>query len=105
MKTTDHIPPLRWQPIESAPRDGTPILLLSKGDEIEVDGEKIKRGPAVALGKWWPEGDSWVDEFGQLGGDCYRLEVTGVWESGGGWFQPNEVTHWMPLPEPPNEND
>lgn len=23
--------------------------------------------------------------------------------SNGGWFEPEEITHWMPLPEPPKE--
>ena len=87
-----------WQTMETAPKDGRLVLLRSTGDSFELDGETIVRPPKIALGKWWPEGDSWVDEHGQLGGDCYELAVTGVWESGGGWFQPNEVTHWSPLP-------
>lgn len=91
-----------WQLIDTAPKDGSLIMLLSRAHTIVFDdGEKIYHPPRVNLGKWWPEGDSWVDENGQLGGGCYTLEVTGVWESGGGWFQPNEVTHWHPLPEVP----
>lgn len=93
-----------WQPIETAPKDGRAVLLLSKGYTDEHDGEKIVHKPRCNIGKWNPEGDSWVDEHGQLSDDCYHhLEVTGVWDSGGGWFQPNEVTHWRPLPQPPGE--
>lgn len=77
----------RWLPIDTAPKDGSLILLLAR-DEIS----------RVNIGKWWAEGTSWVDEFGNLDGDAYTLAKTGVWESGGGWFQPNEVSHWMPLP-------
>ena len=80
---------MEWHHIESAPKDGSPVLLLS------LESQK------VALGKWDPEGSSWVDEYGDLNGDAYDLAVTGTWSSGGGWFQPNEVSHWMPLPEPP----
>lgn len=95
-----------WQPIDSAPRDGSLIILLTKShtDPPYWDGDAPHHHPArVALGYWDPEGDSWVDEHGQVGGDCYTLAVTGTWSSDGGWFQPNEVTHWMPLPELPGE--
>ena len=88
-----------WHPIVTAPKDGRAVLLLSAPDSINGD----IRPSRCAIGYWWPEGDSWVDEYGQLGGDCYTLADTGVWVSGPGWFQPNEVTHWMELPLPPEE--
>ena len=86
----------------TAPKDGQAILLLSERYEnIDWNGAQCVHEPRVHIGHWWPEGDSWVDEHGQLGGNCYELAVTGVWTSGSGWFQPNEVTQWMPLPLPP----
>ena len=88
---------MKWQSIATAPKDGQAILLLSA--PYEINGET--RPPKCHIGHWWSEGDSWVDEYGQLGGDCYTLAVTGVWASGTGWFQPNEVTHWMALPLAP----
>lgn len=95
-----------WQMIGTAPKDGRLIWLLTKGYTIdygEHNGGKIYHPPRCAIGKWNPEGDSWVDENGLLGtDDVCQLAVTGIWESGGGWFQPNEVTHWMPLPAPPS---
>jgi hypothetical protein len=33
------------------------------------------------------------------GSICDDLAVTGVWGSKGGWFQPDEVSHWAPLPD------
>lgn len=96
-----------WRPIETAPKDGSAIFLLSKAYTVpkeEFNGaadEDVHHPARVAIGTWNPEGDSWVDEFGSLDGDAYTLAVTGTWTSGGGWFQPNEVTHWMPLPSPP----
>jgi hypothetical protein len=86
---------LRWRPIETAPKDGSAILLLSAAYEDELGVHPAR----VAIGHWHAEGTSWVDEMGRLDGDSYTLAVTGVWFSGGGWFQPNEVTHWQLLPE------
>ena len=91
-----------WQPIETAPKDGTAILLLSKSYEDVLFDETIHHPTKVAIGHWKADGTSWVDEMGRLDGEAYTLAVTGIWLSGGGWFQPNEVTHWMPLPEVKN---
>jgi hypothetical protein len=70
-----------WQPIETAPKDGRDILVYAR----------------------YPKYQEWVgkDEF-----DSY-IEIA-CWN--GGWridaFAPpfgNQPTHWMPLPEPPND--
>jgi hypothetical protein len=73
-----------WQPIASAPKDGTAILLCRATD---AQGKPIV-GKAfdvfVQVGMWW-EGDGWV---------VYCSQV----------HEPNvhfEPTHWMPRPEPP----
>jgi len=64
---------LTWQPIETAPKDGTVILTLRKNGRI---------APAV-----------WYDNpFGD--------KNTVIDNSSGKWWT---VTHWMPLPEPPKE--
>lgn len=64
-----------WMPIETAPKDGTPILVLKKGFH-----------PAVAR---WLEGQ-WMTANAEAnysnGNPCY-LE----------W----NLTHWQPLPIPP----
>lgn len=73
---------MKWEPIETAPKDGTWILAV-KGRYV----------PAVA--KWDPERGSF--EFTEPDGfaeeEHYRayVEQTDPWEP----------THWMPLPEPP----
>ena len=92
-----------WQPIETAPKDGRAVLLLSVPYEMDAGPNgKCQIAAKVAIGHWFAQGTSWVDELGRADSDnAYTLAVTGVWFSGGGWFQPNEVSHWQPLPDPP----
>ncbi len=71
-----------WMDIESAPKDGSDIILYGKdeyGEFYEVN-EKV-----VQIGFW--DRNSW------------RLTLWGPYESKL-WFLP---THWMPLPTPPKE--
>lgn len=63
---------MAWQPIETAPRDGTPILaypVWSSSPVAEVVWRPMKR----TTGRWESRG----------------LAVHGT------------LTHWMPLPPPP----
>jgi hypothetical protein len=70
---------MEWLPIESAPRDGTPILLWLP----DVD-----RGlPGVECAQWWA--DCWWTNGGPNAG-----QDMGEWSS---------ATHWMPLPTPPTD--
>ena len=69
-----------WQPIETAPKDGTPVLL-------------------------WPFApqDFWA-------GYAPQEVCLGFNALDEGWFNPEqrcafEPTHWMPLPAPPHEGD
>ena len=62
-----------WQPIESAPKDGTRILL----------GWKLQE--AVIVARWVAP-----DTRGDL-----------VWELDEDGSYVKAPTHWMPLPEPP----
>lgn len=87
-----------WQTIESAPKDGKGILLLSSAYVDEIQGEEFSHPPKVAIGYWNAEGTSWVPDGCPDEDSSYTLDVTGVWNSGGGWFQPNEITHWQSLP-------
>jgi len=60
-----------WQPIETAPKDGTAILLYAPSE--------VGRGRTV-----WP--------------GCY-VESYAEWlQIGGGFVDP---THWRPMPDPP----
>lgn len=73
---------MEWQPIDTAPKDGTPVLLAFGG--ITVLG-------------WW-EGESrypWriVDEFEVDDSDRAYINAA----------MGHVVSHWMPLPPPPQD--
>ena len=78
-----------WQPIETAPKDGTHVLLSYPG--------------RITYGYWL------VLEVGKLVGDCggacrcpeYDEAPDPFWYSeDGGFTEEYPPTHWMPLPEP-----
>lgn len=78
-----------WQPIETAPRDGTEILLCQATD---ADGEAIGEkawGIFVQVAAWWSADD---DDGGEWIVYCSRVQEPRL------HFQP---THWMPLPPNP----
>lgn len=77
----------KWQSIETAPKDGTDILLA----EISHDRGQISYGE-IDIGAWQKEPMSMDEE-----GNSYWY-----WFTNFGRVQ--EPTHWMPLPEPPNAN-
>lgn len=66
----------QWQPIETAPKDGTEILALCR------------------LGSAWMHGlvsyDSWESEG----------QAKGVWSTTDGGYVRDPIL-WMPLPQPP----
>ncbi len=67
-----------WQPIETAPRDGTEILIATgsyRGGVVVVSWYGTAHGQDVhnCFADW--DGDSYLD-----------------------------ATHWMPLPDPPSED-
>jgi hypothetical protein len=65
---------MEWQPIETAPKDESTILVWVKDDGI------FGRG-AVVFGRVFPSGN--------VKADGHK----------GDWL----VTHWMPLPPPPSD--
>jgi hypothetical protein len=67
-----------WQPIETAPKDGTPILL---GFPDSHSGE----------GRWM--GDSSRNHWGEVGWFEFSDDVL--------CDRPSKPTHWQPLPPPP----
>lgn len=80
-----------WQPIETAPKDGTHILAARAGECIGVDEIEITEWCVM-------ENFTWE----HVEGDTYRKvrgEPTEFWNGNG-----HRATHWMPLPAPPNKH-
>lgn len=81
-----------WQPIETAPKDGTRILIFVPGDLTWKEESTGTIWPSYHAGihaaRFEQEPQKWVmgDEF---------------WSDDAKVFQYEEPTHWMPLPEPP----
>ena len=72
-----------WQPIETAPRDGTPFLAWAKGFLQDELGPTEDWVPSRAL----------VTEWRAF---AFRCAETG---------NTFEFTHWMPLPPPPEQTE
>lgn len=99
-----------WQPIETAPKDGTRFLAFgrairelveNKGERwITHDTEDRERFPLVLICHWV---EGWYNKEIDNGDGTYRKERT----QGYAYFgpQPQAFTPewWMPLPEAPDE--
>jgi hypothetical protein len=85
---------MKWLPIESAPLDGTPVLLYCPGMN---SWNRLIGMPDIVVGLW--DNDEmergWYSDIG---------DVDQGYESTGAYFVREMLspTHWMPLPEPPN---
>jgi hypothetical protein len=69
-----------WQPIETAPKDGTRVDLWAKTWIASQDRFEYQRFPNC----WWIKG-------GDFGGRSYWVDLDKHWYP----------THWMLLPAPP----
>lgn len=77
-----------WLPIDTAPKDGTHILLYRPSV-----GEWTK----VSIGDW--EDDKYAKKPRPYWSSCYE-RILGIL-----WCRSNAPTHWMPLPIPPITNE
>lgn len=78
----------RWQPIETAPRDGRP-LLMTNGEMVRVCYPKLFPRPVA-------HGD---DRATSRAGDVWEYHRDDEHAPGHTWSI--VPTHWMPLPEQP----
>jgi len=81
-----------WQPIETAPKDGTSVLLAE-----QIQGH----GFVQTVGRWHAEFDS------EYNADNDEIYYRGAWTDGtvADWgmqeYAELQPTHWQPLPAPP----
>jgi hypothetical protein len=70
-----------WRPIETAPKDGTRVLVYATMRGAALGGHDRGKdyGTWIVIAAWEPDYGFWVD-----GSQCTP-----------------EPTHWMPLPAPP----
>lgn len=75
-----------WQPISTAPKDGSVILLLSPDGFVGIGYlEKSRYGSGLSGSAAW-------------GGKREFDRQTSIWLGG---HNPSNATHWMPLPPKP----
>jgi len=77
-KPHDHLLENGWQPITTAPKDGSFILLRKP----KKDGYDVRTGKFFRYGL----------------NNVWRLRINQTWKI-------DAVTHWKPLPEPPKESN
>lgn len=86
-----------WQPMESAPMDGTKILCIDAGGNIQV-----------AYPKKFPRPFQNLDGTRETVEDMRKSKAGDRWEyfrdeiNAAGHVWDIYPTHWMPLPEPPS---
>jgi Protein of unknown function (DUF551) len=83
-----------WQPIATAPKDGTAVLLaITPIDSYDLLGYRPDRHVTRTIG-WW-DGDEWDSDLMEEG----TADTEGFSSAIPIHIRP---THWMPLPAPPS---
>lgn len=83
-----------WKPIETAPRDGSEVLLFEPGMDaaywmaMETEGFTFPANSGRVVGRFYD--NNWVSHAAEAGWDG-SVEPA-----------PLRPTHWMPLPSPPD---
>lgn len=76
-----------WQPIETAPRDGTWFIICRNSEGFE----------SYEIGRYEPM--LW-DKYIPVDSNLFRKEKEQIFDWSG-FNNMHRATHWMPLPEPP----
>ena len=88
---------LKWQPIETAPTDGSAVILYCPG---MCHWHRLDGMPDIVTGIFCKDRfpPAWYSDYG---------DIDHGYESTGAYFEhePLSPTHWAPLPAPPNEKE
>lgn len=75
-----------WQPIGTAPMDGTSVLVCGRYDEVHRASFSKRRN------RWISEG-------------CDGAAISSQGDFGTDYQEPGTLSHWMPLPDKPAESE
>lgn len=83
-----------WQPIETAPKDGTEIDIWEYCHDPawRPDEHGIEHGMRLTVVRWGGEYWEQFDQVGMAGAGFYSCCNNGHYT----------ISHWMPIPRPPN---
>jgi hypothetical protein len=79
---------MTWQPIETAPKDGTRVLVY--GVPLSYDGSDYGEPAGISVAEYVSHNNAGTEKAWYLP-DYYCYDTS------------YEATHWMPLPSPPEE--
>jgi len=88
---------MKWQPIETAPKDGTLIIMGCSGDDDMV--------AKSTTGRWLDGYEDGSDYMGNDGGffdsDFSMFHASRSFGAVNSRYDGVQPTHWMPMPPPP----
>jgi len=104
----------QWQPMETAPKDGSKFLMFITGMEYKKNNDdkkyKAKTIQKVLIADYSPHSNNFggedgdfnanINEFNFKEKDYFKCAVFGYHH-----ITDIQATHWMPLPKPPVIND
>ena len=89
-----------WQPIETAPKDGTRFI----AHKPKYTREDRRDGHTVTAVVFYRTDDDIHPDYIGDPDDCEETDLVPVYQLITAWSHhpvPDYFTHWMPLPEPP----
>ena len=104
----------QWQPIETAPKDGSKFLMFITGIEYKKEiydkKYKAKTIQKVLIANYSPDDNSFFGEDGDFNTNIneFNFKEKHYFESAKVGYQlmtDVQATHWMPLPKPPIINN